>query len=179
MLKTVATFTNPIEAHIVRGRLECEDIAAFVAHEHHIWAKWSLSQALGGVKVQVAPTNFERALAVISDINAGKFIESLKLSALDEHHTICHQCNSDQVFSLSWSWKLALISAFIFMLPLPYTTKLVKCDACGHTWINSQERPYPLTSLGMMLIVLYIGIWFFVTGVFYLCKVNQWSNVCI
>ncbi len=66
MLKTAATFTNPIEAHIVRGRLECEDIAAFVAHEHHIWAKWSLSHALGGVKVQVARSNLQKALVVIS-----------------------------------------------------------------------------------------------------------------
>jgi len=179
MLKTVATFTNPIEAHIVRGRLECEDIVAFVSQEHHIWAKWSLSQALGGVKVQVAPGNFEQAFSVISDINSGKFIESLNELGLDEDAIVCNRCKSSQVSSVNWPWKLALISLFLFFIPLPYTTKLVKCSACKLTWINSQARPYPLISLGIMLIAVYLGIWLGVTGAFYLCKVNQLSYICI
>ena len=36
MLVTIATFTNPLEAHIVRGRLQAEGIETYVAHEHHI-----------------------------------------------------------------------------------------------------------------------------------------------
>ena len=179
MLITAATYTNPIEAHIVRGRLECEGIVAFVSHEHHIWAKWSLSQALGGVKVQVASSNMERASSVISDINSGKFIESVMESGLEEDHINCHRCQSNQVSSLSWPWKLSLVSLFFLLIPLPYTTKLVKCDACKFTWINNQDRPYPLISLSIVLIAVYIGIWLLVTGAFYLCKVNQLSNVCI
>ena len=50
---TIASFTSPLEAHMARGRLEAEGIPAFIAHENHIWAEWFLSNALGGVKVQV------------------------------------------------------------------------------------------------------------------------------
>ena len=60
MLITVATFTDPLEAHIVRGRLEAEHIECFVMHEHHIWANWFLSTALGGVKLQVRPEDVRR-----------------------------------------------------------------------------------------------------------------------
>ncbi len=176
---TVATFTNPIEAHIVRGRLECEDIVAFVSHEHHIWAKWSLSQALGGVKVQVASSNYERASSVISDINSGKYLDTLDEPEFDEDLICCNRCGSNRVSSLRWPWKLSLVLFFVLLIPFPYTTKLVKCESCKLTWVNSQDRPYPLVSLGIVLITIYLCVWVFVTSGFYLCKVNQWSYTCI
>ena len=48
-----------MEAHIFRLRLEAEGIFAVVAHEHHVWANWPYAMALGGVKVQVPPSELE------------------------------------------------------------------------------------------------------------------------
>ena len=179
MLETVATFLNPIQAHIVRGRLECEEIVAFVSHEHHIWAKWSLSQALGGVKVQVASSNYENAMEIISDINNGKFSELLEDPDQDGEQLKCTQCESAQVSDLNWSWKLSLVSSFLFQLPLPYTTKLKRCDSCGLVWIHHQERPYPLLSIGLVLLALHLLLGLVTTSTYYLCKVNQLSKVCM
>lgn len=53
MYRTVATFSFPHEAHIVRAMLEAEGIPAIVADEHTINMDWLYSNALGGVKVQV------------------------------------------------------------------------------------------------------------------------------
>ncbi len=179
MLTTVATFTNPIEAHIVRGRLECEDVLAFVSHEHHIWAKWSISQALGGVKIQVASSNTQEALDIIADIRSGKYSDILEGPEIAERDYSCPKCKSSSIISVSWPWKLSLISSFLFFLPLPYTTKLVKCEECGFAWINKGERPYPLISLGIIIIALYVGMWLFVTSAFYFCKVNNLNDLCI
>ena len=73
MLITIATFTNPLEAHIVRGRLQAEGIETYVAHEHHIWANWFLSTALGGVKLQVRPEDAQQAGEILRQEQAGDF----------------------------------------------------------------------------------------------------------
>ncbi len=64
-LLTVESFSDPLEAHIAKGRLEAEGIQAFVANEHHIWANWMMSHALGGVRVQVASENIDVAKRII------------------------------------------------------------------------------------------------------------------
>ena len=179
MLKTVATFTNPIEAHIVRGRLECEEILAFVSHEHHIWANWALSQALGGVKVQVPSSDVEIASSVISDINSEKFLEVMDESKNHENDLTCARCNSNKISSVSWSWKLSLVAFFVIMIPLPYTTKHLKCETCKLSWINSKDRAYPLISLGMVLIALYFCVWLAVSGAYFFCKTNFLNEICI
>lgn len=179
MLITVATFLNPVQAHIVRGRLECEEIIAFVSHEHHIWAKWPLSQALGGVKVQVASSNYENAMEVISGINTGKFSELLEESEQFEERPECARCGSGRIMALDWSWKLSIVSSFLFLLPLPYTTKLKRCEECGFIWIRHQDRPYPLSSIGLVLLALYLLAGLVIFGAYHLCKVNQLSKVCM
>lgn len=179
MLKTVASYTNPIEAHIVRGRLECEEILAFVSHEHHIWANWSLSQALGGVKIQVVSEHVDNAIAVISDINSGKYLETMEEPENYDCDLSCAHCNSSNISTVSWPWRLSLVMLFVTMLPLPYTTKLLKCGACNRSWINRQDRAYPLISLGMVLVALHIGFWLAVSGAYFFCKTNHLNEICI
>ena len=64
-LVTVATFNQPIEAHVVKGRLESEGIETFLADEHVISMNPFYSNAVGGVKVQVAEEDVEEALKIL------------------------------------------------------------------------------------------------------------------
>ena len=50
-MTTVATFTNPQEAHLLRMRLEATGIQAFVQDENLFQV---YSSAIGGVRVEVA-----------------------------------------------------------------------------------------------------------------------------
>jgi len=61
-LSTICWFADPIKAHIVKGRLEAEGIYVYLANEHHIWAKWTISNALGGVECQSALKNKDKYL---------------------------------------------------------------------------------------------------------------------
>ncbi len=65
-LVTVGTFATPAEAGIVRNHLEADGIRAFLADEAIVGMAWHLGTAVGGVKLQVAKDDVERAVSVIS-----------------------------------------------------------------------------------------------------------------
>jgi hypothetical protein len=51
---TIASLSKPEEAHMLRMRLEAAGFPAYVQDEHLIQIDWLLSNAIGGVRVQVA-----------------------------------------------------------------------------------------------------------------------------
>src|SRR3546814_1239202 len=68
MFTTVAHYTDPIEAHLARGRLLSEGIDAHLGDEHLAMANWEWRLAVGGVKLRVADRDAERARAVLHEI---------------------------------------------------------------------------------------------------------------
>ena len=58
---TIATFSKPEEAHLLRMRLGAADIPAFVRDEHLIQMFWLYANALGGVRVQIAEGDLAEA----------------------------------------------------------------------------------------------------------------------
>lgn len=65
-MKTVASFSKPMDAHMLRAKLEGSGIAAYVRDEHMVTLDWLASNAIGGVKVDVADEDYERALQISS-----------------------------------------------------------------------------------------------------------------
>ena len=156
MYSLVSTHTNPVEAHIVRGRLEAEGLVCAVLFEHHIWAKWSLSVALGGVRLVVPSNSASDAHEVMRKINSGEYerllIEEQGLSKLP-----CPKCGSTNTAPHIWPWKLALAFIFTVSLPIPYTSHLHSCDDCMHSWVAHEQRPYPLlTILSYILLTTFV-----------------------
>jgi hypothetical protein len=62
---TIKTHYSPTEARLEKGRLEAEGIEAFLADEETIAMDWLLNGAIGGIKLQVAEENADRALEVL------------------------------------------------------------------------------------------------------------------
>jgi hypothetical protein len=84
---TVARYTNLLEAHIARGRLESEGIAAFIADENIIWANWLLADAIGGVQLRVSLEDSARARRILSEVADGNVIENASsILKADAHH---------------------------------------------------------------------------------------------
>ena len=69
-LVTVRSFWTEVEAHLAKNRLEAEGIPAFLADETTVSTAWHLGNAVGGVKLQVAEPDAERATVVL-DAPAG------------------------------------------------------------------------------------------------------------
>ncbi|MGD0676386.1 MAG: DUF2007 domain-containing protein [Polyangiaceae bacterium] len=60
-LVTVATFADVAEAELAKERLELEGIRAFVIDAQTVGVMPYLTAATGGVRVQVKPSDLERA----------------------------------------------------------------------------------------------------------------------
>jgi len=111
MFTTVAHYTDPIEAHLARGRLLSEGIDAHLGDEHLAMANWEWRLAVGGVKLRVADRDAERARVVLRAMDAGEY-------ALD--------VDSDDQRALqapdreSWSSRLAWLALMLFAIPLPW-----------------------------------------------------------
>jgi predicted RNA-binding Zn-ribbon protein involved in translation (DUF1610 family) len=127
VLATVATFIDPTDAHILRARLEAEDIPACVVNEHHVRLNWFQAMALGGARVQVAAENVEEARQVMAAIERGEF------ALPDEPADVlaCPRCGSHDIAADGRSRGVALWSLYLFALPLPFSLRRVRCRACG------------------------------------------------
>jgi hypothetical protein len=72
-LVTIARFTNPLEANVLRNCLESHGVFAFIWGEHlgtanHLW-----SVASGGMRLQVRSDQVEQAKEVIAAFERGDF----------------------------------------------------------------------------------------------------------
>ncbi len=64
---TIATFNQPIEAHVLKGKLESEGIPCFLVDELTVQTYHLYSNAIGGVKLQVDVENAEKALKILKE----------------------------------------------------------------------------------------------------------------
>lgn len=179
MYQTVSSHTTPIEAHIIRCRLEHEGIPAIIAFEHHIWADWSLSVALGGVRIQVPSIYVVQALSVIENIRLGKYINELEEDQ-KPYITTCVKCGSSNIHPMDWSWKISLLILFLYSLPIPYSSHLIRCRTCSHIWTNKQERGYPLYIVASIIFIL-LGIILlgYIIWCYYRCGIYCINILCI
>ncbi|HEY7638372.1 MAG TPA: DUF2007 domain-containing protein [Steroidobacteraceae bacterium] len=72
-LVTVATFTNPLQANVLRACLESHGVFAYVWGEHLGIAHIFLSVASGGMRVQVRSDQVAEARAVMAAFERGEF----------------------------------------------------------------------------------------------------------
>ena len=153
MYTTVSIHTNPVEAHIYRGRLEAEGIDGLVQFEHHIWANWSISHALGCVRLLSPSNKIEQATQVIQAIHSGEY-EELLIEQQGLSQRECPKCGSTNNGVHAWLWKLSLAFLFSISIPIPYTSHLFSCNDCKHSWIAQDQRPYPLLVIAFYIFLL-------------------------
>jgi hypothetical protein len=180
MLKTIATFTNPLEAHIVRGRLQAEGIESYVAHEHHIWANWFLSMALGGVKLQVRTEDVKRAGEILRHERAGDY-EALVTETGDDDAgagATCPACRSLDITPIRRSGRVSLFVVWLSSLPLPYSSVTMACRSCGHTWINREAQAYPVMTRFGVVALLALLFFLLIRGMYYLCRITGINPLC-
>jgi len=180
MLITIATYTNPLEAHIVRGRLQAEGIETYVAHEHHIWANWFLSTALGGVKLQVRPEDAQQAQEILRQEQEGDYemlvAEADKASA--EPRPACPVCGSEDIAPTRRSGRLSLFIVWLSSLPLPYSNVTMACRRCGQTWVNREEQAYPVLTRCFVIALLALLFFLLIRGMYYLCSIGGINPIC-
>jgi len=71
-LVQIARFFTPIEAHMLQSRLQADGVLAVVADAQLVGNNPFLTLALGGVRVLVPESQFERACEIVSAIERGE-----------------------------------------------------------------------------------------------------------
>ncbi len=126
MHRTVASFADPIEAHIVCGRLQAEGIDAHVADGHTALANWEWRLLIGGVRIRVPEADHERARRIIAEVDGGGYTlapESTDAPESDADADVSGTPQAQGGDHETWSSRLAYVAAFIFGLPLPWTRR--------------------------------------------------------
>lgn len=133
-LITVATFSQPTEAYILKGRLEAEGIPCFLGDEHIIAAQPLYSVAVGGVKLQVTEGDAQEAMEMLARIRGGTSeyilddnIELAPPSQVYHETTACPICESEQISARGFFGRVLGIT-------LPFVSRRYGCHACGYTW---------------------------------------------
>ncbi|WP_086475795.1 putative signal transducing protein [Arenibacter amylolyticus] len=87
---TLATFEYVADVHILKGRLEWEGIPVFLRDENTLNSDPMISNAIGGVKLQVYFTDKERATDIYNEIRA---------YARDDHGNLrsCPNCKAQRM----------------------------------------------------------------------------------
>lgn len=126
-LVTVYSCQYPSEAFIFKTKLESEGIFVHVANEFIIQTDPLISNAVGGVQLQVSIEDQEKANFIISKIS---------LYSVDDHGKAIHcpQCDSNEInlgttvrnFKSFLSWFLGIMT-----MTLPITTQTIyRCNRC-------------------------------------------------
>lgn len=135
-LVTVAVYRDPWDAHIARGRLHAEDMLAFVIHENHIWMQWPISQAIGGVKLQVPARMCAEAVRILTALEAGEYAD-----LLEDYEPVfgtgpCPRCKSmdlKPIFSIG-DWLSLVLLWLILTIIFPAHRHWNFCRNCSYVW---------------------------------------------
>lgn len=130
---TFQTFDNPIQAHIIRSRLESNNIPCFLADEHIIGLNPLYNPAIGGVKLKIFEKDYEKCIALLSE---DEDIEPVISPINESEATFCPNCNSANVgygnaTKKRFGWFTIIIS-FVFMVYPFHSRKVWHCYNCEH-----------------------------------------------
>jgi hypothetical protein len=127
---TVASFSQPVEAHLARTRLEAEGITCVVSDEYLVRVDWFLSNAIGGVKLVVPAWEAARARDLL---RPRPRLLAVAGPAADGE-MICPRCRCDDVYYTRYSRRAAGLFILFFGFLVPWRDRRWTCKQCGYAW---------------------------------------------
>jgi predicted RNA-binding Zn-ribbon protein involved in translation (DUF1610 family) len=129
---TIATFRDLTEAEMARVTIDAEGIPCFLADAEVIRLDWTLSTALGGIKLRVPATERERALERLHRTSTAQVL-ALADSSVQDREESCPACGESAILGVDRGRRFSLV-AILLGLPLFFRWRSSRCAACGHRW---------------------------------------------
>ncbi len=123
-MTTIAQFSKAEDAHLLRLRLEAAGIEVFIQDENTVQVDWLLSDAIGGVRVQVADKDVEAATEIL-------YADPAPVPA---DRPICPFCSSTQTAPDETPRRITFLTILLLGIPLLYPQHRWKCSSCGKSW---------------------------------------------
>ena len=140
------TFTDPNNAHIVKGLLDSYGIECFLSDENIVTMNAMYSSAVGGVKLNVFEKDLNRISAILESENVTE--EEITESEKEESKITCPICHSANVafggsikqkFGLSTTLIFSMIVSFLMMVYPFKMRKAYHCFDCGHEFKKQKK----------------------------------------
>ncbi len=128
---TVARFSTTEEAHLFRLQLASGGVEAFILDEYVIQMDWLISNAIGGVRVQIFEEDLEHCKQIVQE-------EPVEPDA--NISAACPFCGSEKTTQKNLTRRLSFLSMFIIGCPLPVSKNYFICKSCAKSW-NENQRP--------------------------------------
>ena len=127
-------YTNSLEANRDKQILKNNGLESFIANEQTIQSDWLLSQALGGIQLQVFEDETEKATEILKN-----FLEN-EHTSLEVEHTIsnpdfnftCPKCGSNHLYRDENPGGLFGISLLFLGFPIKAQSHHYHCYYCNN-----------------------------------------------
>jgi hypothetical protein len=120
------------EALVAKSKLDSEDLWCSLADENIIRLNWFLSNAVGGVRLQVVSDDAQVATEILAEQIPVSF--SAEETGEEYHQPECPHCHSRDVTFEPMYKKIALPLLWGLGLPVWIPKKSWKCEDCEHEW---------------------------------------------
>lgn len=130
-LVTLWRYRDLPEALVARAKLDSQQIWCVLADDNIVRLNWFLSNAIGGLRLQVEDDDAQLALELLSE----EIPERFTVEEIGEEYKQpeCTNCHSRDVSFEPFHRGLALV--FLQLgLPVWIPSKSWKCEDCGHHW---------------------------------------------
>jgi hypothetical protein len=133
-LITLQQFRDVPEALLAKGKLESAGIACVLADGNLVRMDWLLSNAVGGIRLQVHEQDAESARALLDEPIPAEFSEEEVGESYEQPR--CPRCYSLDIgfekIDRFWTFGLWLLLSF----PIPVRKNSWKCYTCGVEWVE-------------------------------------------
>jgi hypothetical protein len=135
-LVTAMTFSTLWEAEMALSRLVSEEIPAYLKDGETVNMNWLLSNAIGGVKVQVAEADLTRAREVLSTPCTSEEWEDY--GSVDT--VTCPRCKNQDIRYVVRGRRWTFLTWVLFGIPLLWPGKRLYCGKCGFKWKQTGQK---------------------------------------
>lgn len=140
-LKVLISFTLPYEAHLAQGYLESYGMETFIGDELTVQVNNLYSNAIGGVKLLCADSDFEKCIEllkeggyIVQNNSQNEFkIQEVKIKE-NTNKNICPFCSSENIGGNKRLNFLMVPVYFILGAILPFYNRSYKCFDCHKEW---------------------------------------------
>jgi hypothetical protein len=148
---TVLTMTLPQDTYIVQGYLASEGIESQLKDELTAQVYNFYSNAIGGVKIQVKESDYEKARLLLqkggylkTDDDKTDTEDSIEVVTYDEttNKKMCPFCQSANIGKKKEPNSLSVFVYFILGVLFPIFRKAYKCFDCGKEWKFKKSRKF-------------------------------------
>jgi hypothetical protein len=138
-LVTIRTFDNAIDAHLMKSKLESEEIICFLFDENVVGLNPLYNLTVGGIKLKVREIDVDSAIEVINAI------EKTSLTNDGGHELSCPRCSSTDLYCGYKSMKgikgilSAIIALAVMIFPIYYKV-VYKCKSCENEFTKQDLK---------------------------------------